>query len=214
MRSVDSVLENTDEYHLTIIDNSCGGLDKQLALYAGHSAVTIYRSDKNLGKPRAFMRYYSAIMANSRDDKFVSLDPDIEVPPGWLETLLLEAATISDHAILAPLILRHDGESSMHVFGKGTKQLSNTLFYNRHTAGPLFLLDRAFFDSVGGYDQTQLYGIDDGRLCAAAARAGLFVGITTAVSVVHHNTDSTEGYNEWKRQNIKGDATGKGYWDQ
>lgn len=88
------------------------------------------------------------------------------------------------------------------------------IYRNRYTAGPLFLIDRKFFNSVGGYVQTQLYGNDDGELCKAAARQNRFIGIVTDLEVLHLNGDSTEGYKLWKKQNISKDKDRKGFWDR
>jgi hypothetical protein len=101
----------------------------------------------------------------------------------------------------------------MHRTTKDSQFIFANIFLNRHTAGPLFYIDRKFFEGVGGYVQTQLYGNDDGELCKIAHKKNRFIGIVTDVEVLHLKDDSCDGYAEWKRRNIKGNVDRKGYWD-
>lgn len=224
-KCLESLLKNTDHpYHLSIIDNSTGGLDTKLDF--NHKHITVYRNDKNIGKGAAFMRWYNQIMKNSKSDAFISIDPDLLLPPHWLLNLKIAAMRIKQTnrlGLLAPVIMNEIGESFasqinrnkiiMHKMGPDTRQVNTNVYYNTHTAGPLFYIDREFFESVGGYVQNQLYGNDDGELCKAARKNKRFIGIVTDVEVLHLRGDSPVGYTDWKRRNVRGDVDGKGYWD-
>ncbi len=219
-----SILTNTAEpFRLSIIDNSMGGLDSVLATITD-PRITIYRNQSNLGKSRAFMAWYPQIMVGNRNPIFVSLDADIQVPPGWLLQLLRAAYSAPRLGVLAPVLVRTSGDTLqqqlnrnelvMHRTDQFSTFITPLLYYNRQTAGPVFIIDRAFFDSVGGYAHTQLYGNDDGWLCATAQAKHRFVGIATAVEVVHLEQDVTDGYRAWKARNINGDVDYRGFWDQ
>jgi len=222
-RSVQSVLNNTAvPFHLSIIDNSHGGLDAFLDKYESHPKVTIYRNETNVGKGIGVMRWYPQIMQSTSSDYFISIDADIEVYPNWLPRLYAARKKIAvPFGILAPVIMNKYGEwfitqkSDLVMHNqKIFYHIVDEIYYNRHTAGPLFLIDREFFESVGGYSQNQLYGSDDGKLCKAAANQDRFIGIAANVHVLHLRQDDGPGYQEWKLKHVNTDGVCKGYWDQ
>lgn len=219
--SVESIINNTDEYHLSIIDNSCGGLKKQLSKYSSHQHITIYENDTNIGKGRGVMKWYNQIMNNSTEKFFISIDSDIEVQPKWLPRLINARSKIKfPFGILAPTIMNTKGEwfnlqKQSKFIMHNTKvmyHISDELYYNRYTAGPVILIDREFFESINGYSQDQLYGSDDGKLCKAADDQGRFIGIISNVHVIHLRNDNSVEYQKWKNTNMGED--GIGYWDQ
>lgn len=226
-KSVESILENTiHPFHLSIIDNSHGGLDQELNKFKQHSKISIYKNSRNLGKGAAFNKWYPKIMNANRASNLVSIDSDIEVSRSWLlglQTAYLRIAQNQKPGIIAPLIVNEwrdtfrkqlqRGELIMH----NNKDLAITkhhgLYWNRYAAGPLFLINRDFFESVNGYYDKQLYGVDDGKLCAAAHKQKRFIGIASNVVVRHMNDDSTHAYKAWKARNITRDVDHKGHWD-
>ncbi len=216
-----SVLSNTPQpFRLSIIDNSMGGLDEVFKEF-DDPRITVCRNAKNLGKGRAIMKWYDLIMGRRNDQHFVSIDSDLRVPPDWLPMMQTAALRAPKPlGMLAPTIINESGDDFerqlkhglvMHARNHASKWV-NGIYQNRHTAGPLFLIDRKFFDSVGGYVQTQLYGNDDGELCKAAAKAKRFIGIVPEVKVLHLTGDETPEYRDWKRRNVNRDADHKGHW--
>lgn len=226
-RCVRSILTNTAEpFHLTIIDNSCGGLDEKFKLFE-NKHITIHRNSANIGKGASFKRWYNQIMIHNKADYFVSIDSDLEVPPNWLTCLQIAYHRLNVNTsvgILAPAIINEPTETFEQQLATGQLVMHNIkgdfyeatpgIFFNRYTAGPLFLIDRQFYEQIGGYVSNQLYGNDDGRLCAAAVKHNRFVGIVSDVHVLHLNNDETDGYREWKRRNVNRADTQVGYWDR
>ena len=212
---------------LSIIDNSHGGLDTELAFIETNPRITIYKNNINIGKGAAFNRWFKQIMGDDPIDYFISIDADIFVPQGWLLHMQAVRAAIIQHepfGILAPII--QDNKQDTFDQQQANRKLTmhnnsqfesvnyyNNLYRNRYTAGPLFLINTEFF-SRHGYYEKQLYGADDGKLCKAAHKDGLFIGITSDVSVMHLNDDGDTGYEKWKKRNITKDVDHKGYWDQ
>jgi len=226
IKSVHSILNNTHcPFKLYIIDNSKGKIDNHLNSFKNHNDITIIKNDKNIGKAKSFAQHYRKIMRKFKIDHFVSIDSDIEVPPYWLINLKMMMHRIKKtqpFGILAPTIQTKQNNISMHKLSKTTTEIIPSVYYNRYTAGPIFLIDRAFFEDVGGYCgplsrrtrvQNQLYGNDDGKLCDAAMQKDLFVGFTSNVEVLHLEQNVDEGYIKWKHQNIQGNIADKGYWD-
>lgn len=226
VKSIYSILNNTHcPFRLYIIDNSKGGIDKHLNSFKNHNDIAIIKNDKNIGKAESFAQHYRKIMRKFKIDHFISIDSDIEVPPYWLINLKMAMHRIKKtqpFGILAPTINNKNNATGMHKLSETTTEIMPSVYYNRHTAGPVFLIDRAFFEDVGGYyghlsrrtrTQNQLYGNDDGKLCHAAAQKDLFVGFISNVEVLHLEQNVDKGYVKWKHQNIQGNTDGKGYWD-
>jgi hypothetical protein len=212
-RSIHSVFENTIcPFRITIIDNSTGGLDRELSAIEKDERITIYRNSKNIGKGAAFNQWSPKVLEGSSCDHFISIDADVQVPQGWLLELKRAYREVKKHqqpGIIAPAIKNHEDNTfdkqlksnclDMHVISDFKKtEYYDGLYYNKYVAGPLFLISIDFFKSVGGYYDKQLYGTDDGKLCAAARRTNRFVGIDSNVEILHLNEDSTEEYNQWK----------------
>lgn len=216
-----SIIANTPEpYHLSVIDNSAGGLDNELDRL---DSITVYKNNKNLGKANGVMAHYKQIMAGKRSEFFICLDADVLLPPGWLSGLLAAASLVGNPALIAPL-LTHEPEDNfktqivhgltMHRKGEGSSHIGPGLYRNTRLAGPLLLIRRDFFEKVGGFRCPRLYGGDDGYLCSQAERLGLFCGIATDVVVRHLEQDVTPGYRRWKSQSVNKDGATTGYWDQ
>lgn len=223
--SIQSIIDNTDNnYQLSIIDNSCGAIDSTLDIY--RDKATIYKNTTNLGKGKAFMKWYPVIVGRSIAKYFISIDSDIVVPQNWLMKFCVAANRVQLTTKLAAIgatIINDRNDSFQEQFKKQHLLMhrlpKNPIFHQnilelRHLAGSLLLINRSFFDKIGGYCQTQLYGNDDGELCKIAHRLGYFTGMLTDLAVLHSNLDSSDGYKEWKKRNVNKDADGTGYWDQ
>lgn len=228
VKSIHSILNNTYcPFMLYIIDNSKGKIDKYLNSFKDNNNITIIRNNENIGKAKSFAQHYHKIMRRFKIDHFISIDSDIEVPPYWLINLKIamhRIKKIQPFGILAPIINngKQKNALNMHKLSETTTEIAPFIYYNRYTAGPVFLINRIFFEDVGGYyghlsrrtrTQNQLYGNDDGKLCHAAAQKDLFVGFVSNVEVLHLEQNVDKGYVKWKHQNIQGNTDDKGYWD-
>lgn len=224
---IDSILKNTImPYKLTIIDNSCGGLDSLLNYYETIDHINIIRNKTNLGKGASFKKHYESINKDSK--LFVSLDADIEVPHMWLSKLYKRVITIDRLGALSPVltgkhkyktfeeqlrnnhILMHGGKKGYHEMMK----IADGLYHTQHTAGPLLLINGEFFDEIGGYPGDKLFGHDDGFLCKKSIEMNRFIGFTSDVSCIHHQNDNEPEYAKWKRDNLNKDRVHKGHWDR
>lgn len=220
---IESIIDNTHmTYHLSIIDNSSYNLNDFFGTYKKHPNISVFQNNTNLGKGRSFAKYYPLILQHDKNDFFISIDGDIKVYHQWLERLIQAKSKINQElALLAPTIMNKYGEwfniqQKSKFIMHNTKNMyhyKDEIYYNRHTAGPLLLINRRFYDRIGGYTTNQLYGNDDGNLCKAAADLGYFIGIVSNVHVLHCNKDVTDGYIQWKHDNIKNPKTYTGYWD-
>lgn len=222
--SVESVISHTScPYRLTLIDNSHGGLDRELSLIQKrHLHVVVLRNEQNIGKGASYRKWYSHIMAGDNNKYFVSMDADVIVPQQWLESLL-RAAAIVNAGVLAPLLLNNADDSldrqvqnrklTMHGFHE-MQPATKSVYYNSQLAGPLLLISKRLYEKCGGYPGDQLYAHDDGVICKAAKSNNLFVGIETAVCCIHSTLDDTPKYRDWKQQHFNNSTVRIGYWDQ
>jgi GT2 family glycosyltransferase len=204
---ISSMLSNTSlPYNLTIIDNSCGGLDWCLCNL--DSRVKIIRNLTNIGKGKSFRLWYQSIMSTNNHKYFISLDADVIVPPLWLESLYRAIIKLEQPlAAIAPTFVN----TQMHYDGVPLPN-EPTTFYTTKTAGPLLLINRAFYESFGGYPGDCLYGHDDGFLCSKAKQSNKFIGYTTTVKCFHSELDVTEEYRQWKLDNLNDVSCCNGLW--
>jgi len=224
IKSIMSILQHTTlPFKLSIIDNSSGGLEVVFDRLKHIKNITIYRNPSNFGKGRAFMTWFNTIMAEDVNDFFIAIDADIVVGNNWLESLIDSKNKITDKfAMLAPIIMNN--RSQTFEYQMATKLImhrqdtmqhyKDELYSNTSLGGPLLLIDKQFFISIGGYLTDFIYGGDDGHICKMAKQLGYFTGITAKVSVLHSKTDEDSGYQAWKREHLNKDIHHKGYWDQ
>lgn len=225
INSVQSIIENTTiDYHLSIIDNSSGSIDHTLDELSNNKHITIYRNKYNIGKGKSFKQWYDVITNNDKSKYIISIDADIKVPKNWLEVYLSEAEEIDkiqELGALAPIITEHgitkqqqldSKQFRMHVVDE-INYITKTTFYNYNTAGSLFLINKEFYESFGGYPGDRLYGNDDAYVCLQSKNQNRFIGITTAFSVEHLHADSTKDYALWKMKHITDTTVNIGHWD-
>lgn len=222
---IESVISNTTlPYHLTIIDNSFGILEHELKRFEDHG-INIIRNNTNLGKAGSFKRWYPQIIENNTNKYFISLDADVIVPQNWLEGLYRSLTEIKmDIGAIAPVLT--EGETfeeqvknkclTMHGGTNGfatMRKISEHVYYNHITAGPLLLMEKKFYESIGGYPGDRVYGNDDCYICGESKRRNRFIGFTTLVECMHSRTDETDAYKKWKVENINIAGARNGHWD-
>lgn len=228
LKSINSILENTRcPYHLSVIDNSSGQIDEYLSRFGNHEQITIYHNDTNIGKGASVNKWYNTIMKKNTLSHFVSIDSDIIVPKNWLLDMQRSFYALKRSTkvgMIAPAICHNKHETWSYqlqnrVVMHDTRKMSPAfdfypgMYYNRHTAGPLFMIDTKFFESTGLFYDKQLYGADDGHLCATASRHKAFIGIDSNILVQHINEDSDQEYISWKFRNVTKDVDLCGRWD-
>ena len=124
---------------------------------------------------------------------------------------------LTNFGLLAPILLKEKNKFdinniAMHTINNDTEEIMSGIYRNRHTAGPLLLINKKFFEAVGGYPTNQFYGNEDGYLCKKANHRNLFTGFTTSVIVNHLDIDDDEEYIKWKKRNVHGNIDHKGRW--
>lgn len=223
---INSLLYNTTlPYKLTIIDNSYGALNDELQQFESQN-INIIKNNTNLGKAGSLKKWYKHITQDNKNRYFVSLDADVIVPKDWLEGLyrsLTETKMVL--GALAPVL--NEGKTfteqiddkclTMHGGSDGFKamrKISENVYHSHITAGPMLLMEREFYEQIGGYPGDRIYGNDDCYICRESKRLNRFIGFTALVECVHSRIDETEEYRQWKIENISKAGIRNGYWDR
>ena len=182
-------------YEVILVDDGSteGGVEE---MAARHPHVTLVRSPANEGFTKAANRG----AARARGRYLVFLNNDTEVTADWLESLLDAAGSGPDVAIVGARLVYPDGtlqeaggviwEDGTGVnFGKWQDPSRSEFAYRRevdYCSGAALLVERRFFESVGGFDERFAPGYyEDTDLCFAARAAGRTVLYEPGSRVVH-----------------------------
>lgn len=144
------------------------------------------------------------------------LNPDTEVRPGALQTLLSELRRLADAGIVSPRFLNSEGDpqSGVHALPRPIRQALDSEFLRRllwplglwaprsgfapsetmaveAIAGTGMLMWTKTFRAVGGFNPVYFMYAEDMDLCLKIQRAGLRVYHVPAAVVIHHGGASS-----------------------
>lgn len=206
-------LYNSTDQPIYIIDNSCGGLDKELLWAKTLSEnITIFKNNKNIGKAASIQLYYKEIAKDTQ--WFISMDSDIIVRSNDIDNLIKSGNELLKKgypvSLLAPAlnsgnnpILEQIKNNQLDTHKIGTMyHLENGLYINEFLAGCLLLINTLFFNEIGGFKQQKIYGGDDGELSKITKQNEMISVLNTNVECVHYRLDETKEYIKWKKDNI------------
>ena len=207
-------LYNTTDHPIHIIDNSCGSIDSTLEWAKTLSnKIHINKNDQNIGKAASIQKHRDII---GKSQWFISMDPDVIVKKNDINTLIKSANCLLEKSypisLLAPTLNSGDnsfkkqietGVLDMHKIGS-IFHLENGLYINEYLAGCLLLINRVFFDEIGGFKQQRIYGGDDGELSKLTLQNNMISVLNTNVECQHYRLDETEEYITWKKNNVRG----------
>jgi N-acetylglucosaminyl-diphospho-decaprenol L-rhamnosyltransferase len=200
---------------LVVVDN--GSDDGSLAAArATIRELEVILPGENLGYGAAANRGVAA----SSSEFVLVCNPDLEVPPGAIESLAAALDDDPDCALVGPLIRTPEGDRypsarrfpSM-VDAAGHSLLGIFVPDNRFTrnyqrtelevpageplvvdwvSGACFLVRRTAFELVGGFDESYFMYLEDVDLCWRLGRAGWRVAYATSAEVTHLQGRSTD----------------------
>lgn len=203
-----SLVGHTHPFDATIavVDNQSGDGTADL-VRERWPAVTLIEAGGNVGFSRASNL---GIQATS-SDYVVTLNPDTEVPPGGLQTLLRGLAANPDAAIAGPRLLNERGFPELSwgppisPFGE-LKQKAISALYERKVrrvvrhidrlsrqprevtwvSGACMAMRRADIEAVGLFDERYFMYTEDVDLCVAVRKRGRKVLYVAQAEVLHH----------------------------
>jgi GT2 family glycosyltransferase len=178
-------------------DGSCAWLA------AAFPAVRLIALDRNHG----FAGGYNAALARVEADRFVLLNSDVEVTPGWLEALNAFLDAHPEHAACQPKVLdqrdrrrfEHAGAAGGFIDRNGYPFCRGRIFelceedngqYDDErdvfwATGACMMIRSADFRTVGGFDDTLFAHMEEIDLCWRLRRVGRRIGYT-GHGVVYH----------------------------
>ncbi|HZU06760.1 MAG TPA: glycosyltransferase family 2 protein [Chloroflexota bacterium] len=196
-------------YRVILVDNSPGDGAAE-AVRARFPAVEVIRNATNVGFARACNQGLRAT-----DSPYVLLlNPDTEVRPGALDTLLDTLAAHPHVAAVGPRLLYPDGRYQHSVFrlpglaqaffgfftivpldspwnGRYPPPASPAPRPVEHILGACLLLRRTALEQVGLLDERFFMYFEETDWCARARRAGWELWQVPAATVVHHGGGTT-----------------------
>jgi GT2 family glycosyltransferase len=196
---------------LEVIVYDDGSTDGTAELLASKPGVCVLR-DADRGW---FARNMNRMARAARGRYLVPLNNDVILRPGWLEPLLAIAAQRSDVGVIgnvqvyprtmtrtspgrcainhAGIVFGDDGRS-LHLYDGLPEALPQARSDRELQAvtGACWLMEQAFFEHLGGFDEAYRNGHEDLDLCFRAREAGRSV-ISCGSSVIEHHGGSSVG---------------------
>jgi GT2 family glycosyltransferase len=198
-RCVQSLL--TDAYpaqEVLVVDNAStdGSLDGLAKLATTGHALTIVRSDRNLG----YAGGVDLALPRTRGTYLAALNMDLEVTPGWLQPLVEFLETHPEVGAVNPLITIADGSGvnaagqDIHVTGLGFNRWLGRRLNDVPRAptrvsglhGAAFLIRRSLLERIGGMDSSGFLYHEDVNLSWLVRLAGVDLYCVPA-SLVRHD---------------------------
>jgi N-acetylglucosaminyl-diphospho-decaprenol L-rhamnosyltransferase len=201
---------------IIVVDNSTVGATAESLAGHGNDVVEILEAERNAG----FGAGVNLAMTRAEGEFVVVSNPDVVVAPGAVSRLLEAVAADESLAIAGPAIFEDDG--SIHqsarafpsVRRSGLQAFAGLLRPGGHLAeryrrknwqasaeryvdwvsGAFFVVRRAAFDAVGGFDERYFLYVEEVDLCWRLQQAGWKVAYVPAAHVTHTGGVSGAGH--------------------
>jgi N-acetylglucosaminyl-diphospho-decaprenol L-rhamnosyltransferase len=202
-------------YEIVVVDNASTDGSREW-LESLRNRIRLIKNETNLG----FGRAANQALTLTNAEIVLLINPDAEVPPGAIDTLI--ATLLSDNRIGAcgPRILNADGSvqvsvwhnparawqillSQMRLYLLLPQPLRGELLLGWHwkhdrkrtvpmLSGAAIMARREMIEEVGGFDERfHMYG-EDNEWCWRVTRAGWQLVFEPAVTIVHHGGQSVQ----------------------
>lgn len=201
-RFLSGVVEHSPGAEVVVADN--GSTDDSVAwLQAAHPAVRCVRLVKNLG----FAGGYNAALEQVDAERFVLLNSDVEVTPGWLDQLNAYMDAHPRMAACQPKVLAHAAPQQFehagaaggcidrngYPFCRGRifelTELDNGQYDDDRpvfwATGACLMIRSDAFREAGGFDAALFAHMEEIDLCWRLRRMGWSIGYTSAARVLH-----------------------------
>ncbi len=196
---------------VVVVDNSTSGASR--AVVGDDPAVTLLESERNLG----FGAGVNAGVALTSTPAVLVCNPDVELRPGALTSLLRRLDAEPHAALIAPALLDGGGRrrpgarplpsplrSSLNAFAGLLAPESRVVARHRSreagllvsgaacwVPGTCLLVRRAAFDQVQGFDESFFLYLEEVDLCRRLSERGWRVVVEPAAEVLHEGGVST-----------------------
>jgi GT2 family glycosyltransferase len=182
LKCIESVLQNTSDFELILVDNNSSDNSALLAT-SRFPQIALVKNEENLG----FAKANNIGVRRARGNWIVLLNPDTVVTRDWLDSLVRCAGSSAEVGVVTPKLLRLDGrtvDSTGHVFdfrtgyssdrGNGETDVGQ---YDDVEEVPsccfaCAAIKREVFDHIGFLDEKMILYFEDVDYCIRARIAG------------------------------------------
>ncbi len=201
-RFLSGVLAHSPGADVIVADNSSTD-DSRTWMRATHPSVRCIALERNLG----FAGGYNAALAQVEADRYVLLNSDVEVTPGWLNRLnaymdahpRMAACQPKVLSYAAPQQFEHAGAAGGCIDRNGYPFCRGRIFelteqdngqYDDDRAvfwatGACLMIRSDAFRAAGGFDDALFAHMEEIDLCWRLRRMGWSIGYTSAARVLH-----------------------------
>ena len=201
-RCLQSALANSDGAEVIVADNASSD-GSMTWLRERHPDVRTIELPTNMG----FAGGYNTALAQVEADRYVLLNPDVEVPPGWLGALNarldaepgMAACQPKVHALSDPGRFEHAGAAGGYIDRNGypfcrgrifeITEADNGQYDDDHevfwATGACLMIRAVAFREVGGFDADLFAHMEEIDLCWRLKRRGWRIGHATGTTVRH-----------------------------
>ena len=167
--------------------------------------VQVLEHSKNLGFGAANNR----ALAQVTTPYALLLNPDCEITPEALSELIEQAHALPEAAMLAPQILKANGQRDVNyrwpnTHWKAKAGAADGLLCVGFVCGAVMLLRMDQFPTVGFFDEDFFLYYEDDDLCLRLFKAQKSIVVVPTVQALHRSRGSVKGRSPWRSEYTRG----------
>jgi GT2 family glycosyltransferase len=167
--------------------------------------VQVLEHSKNLGFGAANNR----ALAQVTTPYALLLNPDCEITPEALSELIEQAHALPEAAMLAPQILKANGQRDVNyrwpnTHWKAKAGAAEGLLCVGFVCGAVMLLRMDQFQTVGFFDEDFFLYYEDDDLCLRLFKAQKSIVVVPTVQALHRSRGSVKGRSPWRSEYTRG----------
>ena len=167
--------------------------------------VQVLEHSKNLGFGAANNR----ALAQVTTPYALLLNPDCEITPEALSELIEQAHALPEAAMLAPQILKANGQRDVNyrwpnTHWKAKAGAADGLLCVGFVCGAVMLLRMDQFQTVGFFDEDFFLYYEDDDLCLRLFKAQKSIVVVPTVQALHRSRGSVKGRSPWRSEYTRG----------
>ncbi|HXY18029.1 MAG TPA: glycosyltransferase family 2 protein [Candidatus Nitrosopolaris sp.] len=189
-------------YTISVLDNNSGEDLRDLQARHKSKQVKFYESDKNLG----FAAGHNWLAGRQKSQSILMLNPDVEfIQPQTIMRLLHRLQAQNNSKVVGPRLINAEGIQQLWDHGEisGHKayvadKVNRSVWRERDkpakvawVSGAVFLIERAIFDQLGGFDENFFMYGEEEELCYRLRKSGRDVIYDPTITALHHGGVAT-----------------------
>lgn len=197
------------DYEVIVVDNAStdGSVE---SLKQNYPSVKLVALDYNVG----FAKANNEGAKHASGQYLLILNHDTYVPEGAAEKLVELKKSYPEYGVVAPLIFNPDNSlqlswgKDLHFFSEIFLKYFSEKWYRLQfklkkgevsrnvdwVSGACFLIEREFYERIGGFDENFFIYIEDADLGKRIRRLGYQIHLTSKAEIIHYLGQSTSKY--------------------